>query len=122
MIAGIGTDMIEIKRIKKACEKESFLVRCFTAKELELIGQDPQKAAGNFAVKEAVSKVFGTGFSGFRPIDIEVLRDEKGKPFVNLYGGAEETAAKLGITVIHVSITDTEEYAAAFAVGERADG
>ena len=122
MIKGIGTDLIEIKRIKKACGKQSFLVRCFTDKELDLIGTDYDKAAGNFAVKEAVAKVLGTGFSGIRPIEIEVLRDEKGKPFVTLSGGAEKIAGKLGIKRIHVSITDTEEYAAAFAIGESEDG
>ena len=122
MIKGIGTDLIEIKRIKKACGKQSFLVRCFTDKELDLIGTDYDKAAGNFAVKEAVAKVLGTGFSGIRPIEIEVLRDEKGKPFVCLSGGAEKIAGELGIKRIHVSITDTEEYAAAFAIGESEDG
>ena len=122
MIKGIGTDLIEIKRIKKACGKQSFLVRCFTDKELDLIGTDYDKAAGNFAVKEAVTKVLGTGFAGIRPIEIEVLRDEKGKPFVILSGGAEKIAGELGIKRIHVSITDTEEYAAAFAIGESEDG
>ena len=122
MIKGIGTDLIEIKRIKKACGKQSFLVRCFTDKELDLIGTDYDKAAGNFAVKEAVAKVLGTGFAGIRPIEIEVLRDEKGKPFVILSGGAERIAGELGIKRIHVSITDTEEYAAAFAIGESEDG
>ena len=54
-------------------------------KERELIGGHPQKAAGNFAVKEAISKVFGTGVRGFGLKDIEVLRDPRGKPYVILY-------------------------------------
>ena len=54
------------------------------------------RLAGNFAVKEAVAKVFGTGFRTFGPREIEVLRDELGKPHVMLYGKAEETAKRLG--------------------------
>ena len=77
--------------------------------------------AGNFAVKEAVAKVFGTGFRTFMPGDIEVLRDELGKPHVKLYGGAKELAQTMGIVRIHVSITNTKEYVVAFAVGEGED-
>ena len=80
MIYGIGTDLVEIERIKKACMKEAFLVRCFTPREIELFEGNMVKAAGNFAVKEAVSKALGTGFRGFWPSDIEVLRDELGNP------------------------------------------
>ena len=56
--------------------------------------------------------------SGFRPGDIEVLRDERGKPYVNLLRGAKEAAVSAGIVKIHVSITNTDCYAVAFAVGE----
>ncbi len=69
-------------------------------------------------MKEAVAKVFGTGFSSFGPAEIEVLRDGRGKPYVVLLGGAKELADRLGIERIHVSITNTRELAAAFAVGE----
>ena len=54
----------------------------------------------------------------FMPADIEVLRDPLGKPFVCLYGKAEETAKRLGIVRLEVSISNTKEYAMAFAVGE----
>jgi holo-[acyl-carrier protein] synthase len=119
MITGIGVDLIEVARVTKACDKESFLRRYFTEKEIELISKDIKKAADNFAVKEAVSKVLGTGFRTFFPIDIEVLRNPDGKPFVKLYGKAEELATEQGITAIHVSISNTKEYATAFAVGEK---
>ncbi|MEF9840815.1 MAG: holo-ACP synthase [Lachnospiraceae bacterium] len=118
MIIGVGTDMIEIQRVKKACQKQAFFARCFTLKEQEIIKESSQKAAGNFAVKEAVSKVFGSGISGFDLKDIEVLRDEKGKPYVHLYGEAFHIAESLGIHQMHVSISNTKEYAIAFAVGE----
>lgn len=76
------------------------------------------RLAGNFAVKEAVSKALGTGFREFMPIDIEVLRNELGKPYVNLYGGAAKRAFELNVGIIYVTITNTKEYAQAFAVAE----
>lgn len=118
MILGIGTDMIEIARIEKACEKEAFLTRTFTKQECRQAKGNASMLAGNFAVKEAVAKSFGTGFRNFMPIDIEVLRDNLGKPFVVLYKGAEETAREMGMSVIHASITNTAEYALGFVVGE----
>ena len=110
--------MIEISRIEKACRKDAFLKRCFTEAEIQNTRRSPASLAGNFAVKEAVSKVLGTGFRGFGLRDIEVLRDSLGKPLVNLYGGALERAEAMGIRLIHVSITNTKEMAAAVAVGE----
>ncbi len=118
MITGIGVDLIEIERIGKACEKEGFLKRCFTEDEIRLIDRNWSRAAGNFAVKEAVAKMFGTGFRGFFLKDIEVLRDQAGKPYVKLYGKAAGLAKEQGVSVIHVSITNTKNYANAFVVGE----
>ncbi len=118
MIYGIGTDMIEIERVVKACSKEAFLLKYFTAKEIAVIALDKRKSADNFAVKEAVSKMFGTGFRAIEPIEIEVLRDDLGKPYVNLYGKALEFAKEKGIGKIHVSLSNTRVYANAFVVGE----
>ena len=118
MITGIGVDLIEIERIGKACEKEGFLKRCFTEDEIRLIDRNWSRAAGNFAVKEAVAKMFGTGFRGFFLKDIEVLRDQAGKPYVKLYGKAAGLAKEQGLSVIHVSITNTKNYANAFVGGE----
>ncbi len=119
MIVGIGTDLIEISRIKKACEKESFLKKCYTEDERITFENRYVELAGNFSVKEAVAKSFGTGFRGFEPVDIEVLRDNLGKPYVHLYRGAKEKADELGISKIHVSITNVSEYAQAFVVSEK---
>ncbi len=118
MIIGIGVDLIEVDRVSRACRKEGFLKRCFTEPERALIAEDSRKAADNFAVKEAVAKMLGTGFRGFFPIDIEVLRTSEGKPYVKLHGRAEELAKEQGVSAIHVSITNTREYANAFVVGE----
>jgi len=122
MVIGVGIDMVEIARVEKACGKDAFLRRCYTEQEIQAFRSRPASLAGNFAVKEAVSKVFGTGFSGFGLQDIEVLRDELRKPYVNLYGNAAELAGKLGIGKIHVSISNTKEFAIAIAVGEGENG
>ena len=99
MIVGVGTDLIEIERIRKACVKEAFLTRVYTEEECRQAGGNAARLAGNFAVKEAVAKVFGTGFR-------------------MLYGKAEETAKRLGIKKLFVSISNTAVYASAYAVGE----
>ncbi|MCI8515939.1 MAG: holo-ACP synthase [Hungatella sp.] len=118
MIIGIGTDMIEMERMRKACEKQAFLARIYTAEECRQARGSISRLAGNFAVKEAVAKALGTGFQGFGPKEIEVLRDEKGKPYVRVFGGAGKRARELGIHTVHVSITNLREYASAFAVAE----
>jgi holo-[acyl-carrier protein] synthase len=121
MVLGVGTDLIEIKRVEKAAQKAAFLKKVFTENELGLYrgrGSGASVLAGCFAAKEAVAKALGTGFSGFGPIDVEVLRDGKGAPKAALANGAKEAAEKLGLTALHVSITNTELYAAAFAVAE----
>ena len=62
--------------------------------------------------------MLGTGFCGFGPADIEVLRDERGRPFVTLYNGARERQESLGIGKIWVTISHEKEYALATAIGE----
>ena len=96
MLIGVGCDLIEIERVKKACEKEAFLTRIYTERERRQAKGDPRVLAGTFAVKEAVAKVFGTGFRDFMPVHVEVLRDPLGKPYVELHAGAEMKAEELG--------------------------
>ena len=118
MLTGVGCDLIEIERMKKACEKEAFLMRVYTENERRQADGKASVLAGTFAVKEAVAKVFGTGFRRFMPIDVEVFRDELGKPYVVLHGNAKIVAEEKGIRKIEVSISNTETQAMAFAVGE----
>lgn len=119
MIVGIGVDIIEIKRIERACQKESFVRKVFSQREIEICFGRKNSFAGNFAVKEAVSKVFGSGVRGFSMTDIEVLRDDLGKPYVILSNGAKDLAEKLGIENIFVSISHSVENAVGMAVAER---
>lgn len=118
MLTGVGCDFIEIERMKKACEREAFLLRVYTEEERRQADGRPSVLAGTFAVKEAVAKVLGTGFRTFMPRDVEVLRDELGKPYVVLYGNAETLAKERKIRRIEVSISDTKDFAMAFAVAE----
>ena len=88
MILGIGVDIIEIDRIEKAIKKQNkFLEKIFTNKEIEYFHNrkmNIEVIAGNFAAKDAISKALGTGFRGISFLDIEVLRDELGKPLFNI--------------------------------------
>ncbi len=116
MIKGVGTDIIEIERIKKAIEKKGFLDRIYTKEEQKLYHKiNPQTLAGNFAAKEAVAKALGTGFSKCSPVEIEILRNVNGKPYVNLYGNAKKILNELN-GKIEVTISHSKENAVAFAI------
>ncbi len=118
MIVGIGNDIVEIERFETIMEREFILYKMFSEREVALAGKRPSFFAGNFAVKESVSKAFGTGIRGFRLHEIEVLRDELGKPYVELSGKAKELAEQLKIHRIYVSISDTKQLVMATAVAE----
>jgi len=120
MVKGIGVDIIEIDRIEKAMKKtDRFLTRLFTEREIAYFMSKNLKAesvAGNFAGKEAVVKALGTGLRGFQWTDIEILRDELGKPVVYLYNGADQIAKDLGVSQIMLSISHCKTYAVANGV------
>lgn len=119
MIQGIGTDIVKISRIEKAIENPRFLREIFTEEEIREARGRASSLAGDFAVKEAVSKALGTGFSGFGPRQIEALRMESGAPYVRLYGGARTYMEKQGISRFFVSISHEAEYAVAYVIAER---
>lgn len=119
MIAGLGTDIVEIGRFKKFSDNSHFLDKIYSHEELAFIKNKPQSLAGNFAAKEAVSKALGTGFSGISPKELEILRNEKGCPFCKLSGNAKALADNLGIKNIFVSISHSKNYATATAIAER---
>lgn len=119
MIIGTGCDIIDIERIEKSIQKESFVRRVFTKREQDMSGGKASFYADNFAVKEAVSKCFGTGVRGFGLTDIECLRDEFGKPYVILHGNAGDIAEKMEIADIQISISNTKSLSMAFAVAQQ---
>ena len=121
-IFGIGTDIVQIKRIEQSITRfdRRFIQRVFTDAEFELAQQRGtyRRLAMFFAAKEAASKALGTGFIGFGMKDIEVFYLESGKPEIKLHGKAKMTAEKLSITRIHTSLTDDAGAAMAFVVAE----
>ncbi len=114
MILGIGTDIIEISRIKKLMNETDFLNRFFTSAEIEYISDKPQSAAAAYAAKEAYSKALGTGIRGFSLKDIELLHDSLGKPYIKAY-----KLAFLENSNTFVSLSHCGEYAIAYVVIEK---
>jgi len=115
----IGTDIIEIARIKQALDRwgERFLSRIYTEPELNLYSRSPQALAARFASKEAVMKLLGTGAKGVGWRDIETIAYPSGKPLLKLYGRARKEANNLGIKEIDVSLAHSRDYATATAIG-----
>ncbi len=113
-----GVDIIEISRIARTLERygDRFLSRVYTSGELEYCRGRPSKLASRFAAKEATMKALGTGVRGVSWKDIEVTRALSGAPGISLHGRARSRADRLGVLEISVSMSDSREYAVAFAV------
>ncbi|WP_100374532.1 holo-ACP synthase [Bacillus sp. FJAT-45037] len=116
MIIGIGVDIIELDRIKKAMDKQPrFLEKILTKKEQATCCQFTEKRlveyiAGRFAAKEAFVKAAGTGISAtYGWHDIEVLNEDSGKPVLH---------TEIDCTV-HLSISHSESNAIAQVILER---
>ena len=115
----IGTDIIEIERIRQAIERygDRFLNRIYTREELKIYGHHAHSLAASFASKEAVMKVLGTGNRGVSWREIETLYHPTGKPLIRLNGRAKIQAEKLGIKEIDVSLSHSRDNAIAIAIG-----
>jgi holo-[acyl-carrier protein] synthase len=115
----IGTDIIEIERIRQAIERhgDRFLKRVYTKDELSIYGHHAHSLAASFASKEAVMKVLGTGNRGVAWREIETLYHPTGKPLIRLNGRAQKQAEKLHIKEIDVSLSHSRENAIATAIG-----
>lgn len=120
MIFGIGIDLVRISRIETALERHGrrFAERILSDPELEGYGDSRRKAAflaKHFAAKEALLKALGTGMRmGIQWSDMEVRNDELGKPFFVCGGRVQELFEARAITGSFLSISDEDEYAAAF--------
>lgn len=123
MIVGIGCDIIEVDRIRRAIKRsELFVSKLFTLAEIAYCRTkaDPAPSfAARFAAKEAVMKALGTGWDGkVNWLDIEVLSDDAGRPYLSLGGGAKELAAKKGITNMQLSLSHEKAYALGYVILE----
>ena len=116
MILGLGSDLVDIRRIEKTLGRwgEKFVERCFTDTERRRSETRYGRVASyakRFAAKEACAKALGTGFrSGVFHRDMGVVNLSSGRPTIELTGGAARRLAELvppGMTArIDVSITD----------------
>jgi holo-[acyl-carrier protein] synthase len=123
VIQGLGIDLVEVARIKRAIERrgDRFLERVFRPAERAYCDARPHRFehyAVRFAAKEAVLKVLRTGWSsglGFR--DVEVLRAPDGVPSALLSPTAEACARVRGIARVMLSLSHSDQYAVAQAIG-----
>ncbi len=126
MILGIGTDLIDIRRVEQSIAKygERFLGRIFTAAERAKSDKRTNKAASyakRFAAKEACSKALGTGLNrGVYWRDMGVVNLPGGKPTMRLTNGALRRLEEItppGMTAqIDLTITDDFPLAQAFVI------
>ena len=125
MIFGIGTDIVKISRIEDMKSLSAFAERILSAEELKIASSYKDEKlikflAKQFAGKEAISKALGTGIGREASLkNIEILRDEKGKPFFNAINELSEYLSNLGITKTHVSLSDEINYAIAMVILEK---
>ena len=125
MIFGIGTDIVEVERIKNLSSISKFAKKILSQNELNTFNSlnKDQKIyflSKQFAAKEAISKALGTGIGHEISLkNIEILRDEKGKPFFNAINELSAYLSILGITKTHVSLSDESNYAIAMVIVEK---
>ena len=124
MIYGIGTDLVDLDRMKQLKSLSAFAEKILGAQELKeyaklLDGSKQSYLGKQFAGKEAFVKALGTGFKDpIFPKDIQILRNAHGKPEILLSAVAKSYVEDLGITKSHVSLADESNHLRAFAVLE----
>lgn len=115
----VGTDIIEVERIKESIESlgEKFLNRVYTINEIEYCEKTNsmkfQHYAARFAAKEAVFKAISKLLNNKFDIswkDIEIINDENGRPYVELYCIEKQKIADIDISLSHI-----KDYAIAMA-------
>jgi holo-[acyl-carrier protein] synthase len=128
MIVGIGSDLIDIRRVEKSLERhgERFIHRIYTDVERARSEGRAARAASyakRFAAKEACAKALGTGIAqGVFWRDMGVVNQASGQPTMALTGGAAKRLAALlppgHAAAIHLTITDDYPLAQAFVIIE----
>jgi len=124
MIYGIGIDLVNISRIERVFRRwgDRFGARVFSPAETDFCSKrmSPFSAfALRFAAKEAFSKALGLGMRrGLKWRDIEVFHDPNGKPGLRLHGKSFDICREAGITGIHLSLSDENDYGVAVVVLE----
>lgn len=125
MIYGIGTDLVEVKRIEKIIQRwgERFTEKVFSPNEIDYCTRKAYPAihyAARFAAKESFLKSLGIGLGmGVSLKDIEVINDAKGNPQLKMNERIREVLDTHGITSVHISMTHTSEHAYAVVILEQ---
>jgi holo-[acyl-carrier-protein] synthase len=123
MIIGIGTDVVEIARVRKLIERETAISKMFTENEKVLLQSQSSKeqwAAGRFATKEAASKALKAGIAKCPLNQIEVLYDQNGAPTLSFIGKAKALLPQGNIRA-HITITHDFGIATATVIVEKLD-
>ena len=122
-VIGIGIDLVENRRMREVLERwgAAFKNRVFLANEQSYCERKPfphRHYAGRFAVKEAVSKAFGTGVVPHLSwLDIEVVRDgTSGAPSVRLSERGQQLAREQSVGDVLVSLSHTRDFTVAQAI------
>ena len=125
-ILGIGTDIVDISRVKELINKnKNFKKRIFSAKEITHCESKTNKIASyakRFAAKEAFAKALGTGISkGVSFHEISINNNKNGEPFIELLGNTKTITRNLikGKKNIYLSLSDEKKYALAMVVISR---
>ena len=124
MLLGLGTDLIETRRVQQSIDRfgDRFLERIFSPWEIAYCQRKKNAAesfAARFAAKEAGAKALGTGISrGVTWKEFEVKRETSGRPSLHLSGRAAELARAMGVKRIQLSLTHSRDLAMAVAVLE----
>ena len=119
MIIGIGNDIVEIKRVRRAVASEHFTQRVFTETEIKYCESRGKGSAASyaarFAAKEAFFKALGTGIVTALK-EVEVRNNSLGKPEIFISGATKNLADEKGVNEIFLSISHSREYATAVVV------
>lgn len=120
MVIGVGVDIVNISRFKKALERwgERFAQKVFTSGEVSSSlskGRPEEFLAGRFAAKEAFIKALG-GRSGLSLKDIEVCGERNGRPVLRF--NSSKLISRFGVLNAHLSITHDGDYALAYCLLE----
>ncbi len=119
-VLGVGIDLVDVDRFRLSLQRTpSMRERMFTEGErayAETANDPTERYAARFAAKEAVMKAMGVGLGAFGFHDVEVLRDDGGRPSLRVVGAAELLAVERGVAGWQLSLTHTATSAGAVVV------
>ena len=123
MILGVGIDIIEVDRVaEKLAKNNGFREKVFSRDEIAFCsadGRSSENYAARFAAKEAFFKALGTGWlNGTAFNEVEIAKDEKGKPFIRFLGETLTTIESFGFGRISVSMAHLNSIASATVIIE----